>query len=248
MLTTIGSSRFEKIKKVPAYRVLAEAIMGEILNGQLKEGEQLPTEAALCQMFGVNRSTVREGIRVLEEANLVRRENAKKLIVTRPSPEETGIQFKRALVLHEITFGELWEATFALEPALARLAAEKSDKTLVAKLTQNLHASEQALSDWRALLELDLDFHGLIASMSTNRALILAREPISSLFYPSFGKALSWSPVAGKRMLESHQSIVEFIRDKDAEGAEKAMARHIRDFRRGLERAEVDMQAAVDYR
>jgi GntR family transcriptional repressor for pyruvate dehydrogenase complex len=239
--------RFERIKKVPAYRVLADAIMGEILNGEIKVGEPLPTEARLCEMFGVNRSTVREGMRVLEEANLVRRENGKKLVVTHPSAEETGVQFKRALVLHEITFNELWEAVYTLEPAMARLAATKPNQELLDRLARNLDDTKDALSDVQTLADLDIEYHGLIAAMSSNRALNLSREPISHLFYPSFRRAIAWSPVAGKRMLDAHRDIFAAIRKGDPQAADAAMARHIRDFRRGLELANVNLSAAVDF-
>ena len=115
---------FNKIKRVPAYRKLADAILEQILDGRLKAGAPLPTEAMLCEMFGVNRSTVREGIRVLEEAKMIRREsNSKKMYISRPSEEETGAHLERALIMHDITFAELWEAMLAIEPTIARLAA-----------------------------------------------------------------------------------------------------------------------------
>src|ERR1700689_3760017 len=98
----VTANRFAKLKKVPAYRMLAEAITEQILDGRMRAGEQLPTEAQLCSQFGVNRSTVREGTRVIEEANLLRRESAKRLLVSRPSREEIGNLLERALLLHEI--------------------------------------------------------------------------------------------------------------------------------------------------
>ncbi len=42
------NAQFEKIRKIPSYQVLAEAIATQILDGRLAEGSQLPTEAKLC--------------------------------------------------------------------------------------------------------------------------------------------------------------------------------------------------------
>ena len=42
-----------------------------ILNGELKEGEKLPTEAALCEKFNVSRTTVRSAIDALAKLGLV---------------------------------------------------------------------------------------------------------------------------------------------------------------------------------
>lgn len=41
-------STFEKLQRIPAYRALAEAVMAQILDGRLREGDPIPTEAQLC--------------------------------------------------------------------------------------------------------------------------------------------------------------------------------------------------------
>lgn len=238
-------AQFEKIKKTPAYRVLAEAMIAQILDGRLREGEQLPTEARLCEMFGVNRSTVREGIRVLEEANLLRREHAKKMVISRPSDEEVGKQLERALVLHEISFHELWEAMSTLEPTLARLAAAKADLTSIERLEENLRETQVALDQGRSLVELDVEFHNIVATMSGNRALVLARDPLSRLFYPSFQAVMTLVPAAGQRLLDAHRAILAAIRKGDADAAHSWMHKHVCDFKRGYELANLDVGAPI---
>lgn len=238
-------SRFEKIRKVPAYRVLAEAVMEQILDGRLREGDPIPTEALMCEIFGVNRSTVREGIRVLEEANLIRREHARRLVVSRPSQEEIGAQIERALLLAEITHEELWEAMHALEPVMARLAAERSHPALLERIERNLASTADAIERGESIVRLDIEFHALVAEMSANRALSLARRPISHLFFPSFQQVMDRVPVAGPRLLAAHQAIAQALRDGDPEAAERWMTRHTLDFRRGLELADLDPGKAV---
>ncbi|HWS73656.1 MAG TPA: FCD domain-containing protein [Quisquiliibacterium sp.] len=238
-------SSFEKIRKTPAYRVLAEAVMARILDGRLREGDPIPTEAQMCEMFGVNRSTVREGIRVLEEANLIRRESARRLVVSHPSEEEVGLQVERALRLSEITHEELWEAMNALEPTMARLAAQRASTALLARIDENLERTADALERGESIVRLDIEFHELVAEMSGNGALNLARRPISRLFFPSFQQVMDKVPVAGQRLLAAHRAIAQALRAGDAEAAERWMTRHTIDFRRGLELADVDAGKAV---
>lgn len=238
-------SSFEKIRKTPAYRVLAEAVMARILDGRLREGDPIPTEAQMCEMFGVNRSTVREGIRVLEEANLIRREHARRLVVSRPSEEEVGLQVERALRLSEITHDELWEAMNALEPTMARLAAQRASTALLERIDENLVRTASALERGESIVGLDIEFHELVAEMSGNGALNLARRPISRLFFPSFQRVMDKVPVAGQRLLAAHRAIAQALRAGDAEAAERWMTRHTIDFRRGLELADVDAGKAV---
>lgn len=238
-------TRFEKIRKKPAYRILAEAMIEQILDGRLKEGDQLPTEVQLCEMFGVNRSTVREGIRVLEEANLLRRESAKRLLVSRPSNEEIGDQLERALILREVTFDELWDGMYILEPSMARLAAGKKDEELLQRLDENLRQSERALAQGESLVSLDIEFHNLVANLCGNRALMLGREPLSRLFYPSFKAVMENVPEAGGRLVDAHRFILDAIHRQDAIAADEWMRKHIRDFKRGYEMTHRDLSAPV---
>ena len=73
------ATRFERIKPRPAYELVAEAIEKKILAGRLKPGDPVGTESELVRQFGVNRSTVREGIRLLEQSGLVAREPSRRL-------------------------------------------------------------------------------------------------------------------------------------------------------------------------
>lgn len=239
-------STFAKLRRVPAYRALAEAVTERILDGRLREGDPIPTEAQLCEMFGVNRSTVREGIRVLEEANLIRREHARRLVVSRPSQAEVGAQVRRALQLHEITHGELWEAMHAIEPPLARLAAERATPAALERLDDNLLRTAAALERREPVVHLDIEFHALIADVCGNRALKLVHEPINRLFFPSFQRVIERLPTAGQRLLEAHRAIVAALRAGDADAASLWMTRHALDFRRGLDLAGVDIDTAID--
>ena len=55
-----------------AAELLAARIRGQIIRGELKEGDALPAESELMETFGVSRPTLREAIRVLEMESLLR--------------------------------------------------------------------------------------------------------------------------------------------------------------------------------
>ena len=240
-------SQMQKIEKIPAYRILANAIMGEILARRLAPGEPLPTEAKLCEVFGVNRSTVREGMRLLEENGVLRRIGAKRLVVSRPSNGEVGDQLERAFVLHEITLKEIWEAMMAIEPTMARVAAQNSDrKGIAVRFRANLAATKKALESGESLTELDVDFHRIVATSSNSRALMLAYEPLRRFFFPAFETVLSAVPPAGARLLKAHQEIASAIITGDQDLASLWMERHIRDFKRGFDVGMLDILQPVE--
>mgnify|MGYP006283644319 CR=1 FL=1 len=57
----------------PRYLRIADELMSAIFAGKIQIGALLPTEMELCERFGASRFTVREALRVLEEAGMVSR-------------------------------------------------------------------------------------------------------------------------------------------------------------------------------
>jgi GntR family transcriptional regulator len=58
----------------PRYLQLAQTLLNEIKGGTYPVGSQLPTEFALCEQFGVSRSTAREAVKRLVQMGLVIRQ------------------------------------------------------------------------------------------------------------------------------------------------------------------------------
>ncbi len=240
MSLTLGKVHVER-----TYHVVARAIEEEILSGRVSPGESLPSEEKLATQLGVNRSTVREAVRVLEQNGLVRREpGRKKLLASIPRSSEISRPLSAAMILHQVTFEELWEAMHALEPATAAVAAAKATPALIRQLEANLEATRQAINDSSSLAALDSQFHNLIAEASQNRAIQLARKPLSEFFYPAFYAVMSRLN-AGARLLTAHEHIVAAIKGGNAREATSWMDKHITDFRRGFELANLDIGQAV---
>lgn len=237
---------FRKLNHVPAYRQLAAEVAKMVMSGSLRHGDSLPTEAALCEQFGVNRSTVREGIRLLEETGMVRRNGGKRMSISRPTTQEIGTHLERALMLHEVTFFELWETAMLLEPRTAELAATHLTDAELAALEVNIQSTERGLAAGESLVEVDIEFHNLIAKAVHNRVLLLTREPMSRLFYPTFENVLSRVSGSGQRLLTAHKAIYNALKARSPERASEWMAWHIRDFRRGYEAAGLDLQNPIN--
>lgn len=58
-------------KLMPVYYRLAYDIKLDIESGKLKEGDMIPTEEQLGELYGISRMTVRQGIALLTEAGLI---------------------------------------------------------------------------------------------------------------------------------------------------------------------------------
>jgi GntR family transcriptional regulator, transcriptional repressor for pyruvate dehydrogenase complex len=240
------SLQFEKLNVPSAYQVVSRELRRMILRGDLKTGEQLPTESQLAEHFGVNRSTVREGIRQLENEGLVRREGRKRLCVTVPNQRDLAPRVIRTLVMHQVTFREVWEAALVLEPACASLCAQNRSDELVTAIKNNLQSTRQFIDDARRCTELDTEFHSLVAEGARNKALLLSREPVGVMLNSAFDKLCPLLPQASGRMLRAHQQVAKAIGEGDSDEAALWMRKHIVDFRRGWEMASLSLDSAVD--
>jgi DNA-binding FadR family transcriptional regulator len=240
------SQNFARIVAVPAYKQVAEAIERDILSGKRQPGEALGTETGLAAQFGVNRSTVREGIRLLEHGGLVRRDSSRRLWVGRPGTDGMAASMSRALVLHEVTFRELYEAAMALQLATIDAAVENVTPADLAELEANIARTEQHLADTRVVAKLDAEFHALIGKASHNRVLQLAREPSELLVVASTELALAKVPEGPPRLLQAHRMYVDALRRRDKEAARLWTRRHLEDWRKGFLRAGNDLDQPID--
>src|ERR1700744_840585 len=150
---------FDRVTAIPAYRIVYEAIEKQILSGRLDAGDQLPTETDLAEQFGLARHTVREGLRLLEDSGLVRREGGRRLFVKAPHYAELAPRVSRALIMQRVTVEELWEASMSLEPSAAARAATRIDDDQVEELAANLHKMEGELAVGNSIIDLDIEFH-----------------------------------------------------------------------------------------
>jgi GntR family transcriptional regulator len=60
-------------KKVPRYRAIADDLINAIVGKQYAVGSALPAEGQLCEQLQASRHTIREALRILEEAGLISR-------------------------------------------------------------------------------------------------------------------------------------------------------------------------------
>lgn len=238
--------QFEKLNVPSAYQVVSRELRRMIVSGDLRAGAQLPTETELAEQFGVNRSTVREGIRQLENEGLVSREGRRRLTVSVPGSNNLAPQATRALVMRQVTFKELWEVALVLEPACASLCARHGGAEIGAALESNLERTRSDLRDVHRCTDLDTEFHSLVAQGARNTALLLSREPVGLLLYPAFEILSPLLPQAVGRMLEAHSRIGRAIASADAASAETWMHKHIVDFRRGWEMSKLSLDLPIE--
>lgn len=232
-------------RSLPAFRSIARELERQVLSGALPVGSTLPSETSLAGRFSVGRSTIREAIRLLEQAGIIRRaEGRNKLRITMPRAEDIGARLKTAFLLQETTFEQLWEVLTAIEPMCATIAATKATPDDLERIEDNLRRTEAAHAAGDDLVGLDVEFHNLVAAATGNSALQLSRETVGELFYPAFAQVMARLN-AGERLILAHRKIFAAIASGDRSEAHGWMERHIGDFQRGCDLANLDFDAPI---
>jgi len=240
------TARFDRIKARPAYELVADEIEQKILTGVLRPGDPIGTESELVKQFGVNRSTVREGIRLLEQSGLVAREASRRLSVAVPHYNGLATRMSRALVLQQVTFRELFHTSRALGPGSIDEAMDNRTEADLEAMEANLARTREMRNDAAAVAELDAAFHKLLDAATHNRVLLLAKEPVSILIRPTTAHIITNNPRGIPRLIEAHTHIVDALRRRDREKGRLWLDRHLRDWKAGFERGGGDLDSPVD--
>lgn len=199
-----------------------------IVCGEYPRDKSLPTEAALCEKFGVSRTAVREAIKMLTAKGLI---SSKPKQGIRILPEENwnildtemlswALQANPSLsVLKEFT-----QMRMAVEPEACALAARHATPERLASIESALVRMEQAVSDNDpvAELEADIDFHVAILYATENRFYIRMRDFTRTALNVSIRYT---TPVIDnpESIVEEHARIFNAIKSGNAERAKNSM-------------------------
>jgi GntR family transcriptional regulator len=88
----LPSVAIDRRSPIPFYFQLTGLLTREIERGRWKVGERLPSEPAMCEQFGVSRTTVRQALHALEMRGLVRREKGRGTFVAEPRTDAWLLQ------------------------------------------------------------------------------------------------------------------------------------------------------------
>jgi len=211
------------------HNLLADQLRQAILRGEISEGDALPPERELVEQTGLTRGSVREALRLLAAEGLVQTRQGRYggNIVTMPGTDSMATSIGQFIRGRKLPLRTLHETRYALEPALARLAAlHRSEEDL-----QALKALHQDLVDaagnFQQFSTVNIDWHNAIARASGN-------ELLSSILYGiSFGIAVSTTteeydtPETRTQVMRIHSQIMSAIEQGDADLAERRMRQHI---------------------
>ena len=228
------SQMFKPIKKAKVYEEIVAKIKDMVEKGRFKAGDQLPVERELAEVFRVSRSSVREALRSLESQGFIESRQGDGTYIASDNPIESLVSPLASVILTEKDDQmELFEMRRMIEPDLAYLAAERATEEEIAMMAEVLDVQEEQIARGESGKDVDKNFHYIMARAAKNKALMRITDNIIDLLAESREQYLQVEGRPQKSILR-HREVLEAIRLRDPERAEKCMLEHLMDIETSL--------------
>lgn len=212
-------------KRVSLSEQIQHTLHERIINNVYPKGEYLPSEAGLCEEFGVSRTTVRDAISALAQKGFVKRQQGKGILVINNTDSVVTNSLKNMMLLGDYTVEEFLETREMIERQMAYFAARRATEEQIADMQKAIDCMESHTDDIEAYVGYDLEFHKQIALASQNKLLITVYDA----FLPMLQQMVE-SVVRSSGTVEAeagyHSKILECIRNRDSAGAQKRTSEH----------------------
>jgi DNA-binding FadR family transcriptional regulator len=213
-------------------REIARAIRQAVAERGLRPGDRIGTEQELASTYGVSRPTVREALRLLAGAHLIRASQGRGggIFVASTPGEGIGRNLSESIAMmlstESVSLTELLQARVVLEVPLAGLAARHATPETVRALEETLAVQEGAVAGDEVFSAADSRFHQTIAAAAGNDLLVAFTRWILDVLLPHLIAYVGPS-LSGDDIVAQHRAIVRAIRRGQPAAAERAMREHL---------------------
>ena len=226
----------KEVRKEKIFEDIVKQIRRLIKKGRLKVGDKLPPERDLAQAFKVSRASVREAIRVLESAGLVKTHVGDGTYVEMGPVENLVKPLATVVVEGRETLMEIFAVRKMFEPELAYLAAESATADEISELKRILGQQRKKMGNPGIVTEIDYSFHLFLAKMAKSQVFLKLYNTLAELINQTREEFLQEGD-RPQKSVDGHEEILLAIEKRDPTLAKKAMSGHLRNIEREALRA-----------
>jgi DNA-binding FadR family transcriptional regulator len=211
--------------------VLANELRERILSGEYPEGTPLPPERELVVQTRMSRTTVREGLRILEVQGLIRIKagRAGGAFVQKPGEESVASSLELLIRGRQLRLASVHETREAIEPSCARLAALHRTTGDLARL-ESANEALAASADLDEFLRGNVDWHVAVATAGHNEILTGIMIALSRAIYTTTNTEGFVTDEVRDIAVRAHRSVTRAIKERDEEAAVRRMVRHVHSY------------------
>ena len=216
------------IRNPKAYDQVIEVIKDKIKKGKIKKGDKLPSEREMAESLGLSRASVREALRALEVIGLIESIQGAGNYIRTNFDNSLIEPLSLMFMLQESSVKEMYDLRETLELQCVKLSARYIEENELGLLTAILNRMYLAKTEEESL-ELDIEFHYLIAKTSRNMLLINVLEVLSQLMDEFIRKSRMQILHEGntrENLLEIHENLLRALNCREEAKASQAMKEH----------------------
>jgi GntR family transcriptional repressor for pyruvate dehydrogenase complex len=211
---------------------VAKRLAARIAAGDWQPGEKLPSEAELCKVFDVGRSSLREALTSLVFIGLIRvRAGGGSYVAEKPSAYLTSSWLDSGLLTNETALGEFVEARLILESELAGLCAERITPEELGEMELLVERMKTSVHDADEFSRLDLSFHLTMGRAAKNEVLNNIVSGVCEQTMELITKSLLLEE-GMEQAVHQHMKVLEAFRQRNPVKAREAMRHHLQSFQR----------------
>jgi len=213
------------------YEIIVSQIEQRIVAGDLKVGDQLPSEHDLAQQFAVSRTAVREAVKALRQKGLVEIRPGRGTFITNGTSDTIRDSLGMFMKFGSSNgSGNLVEVREILEPEIAALAATRITDEYITAMREAVEIMETALDNVDVFVESDLDFHLALAEGTQNPFIPILMDSIIDLLREQ-RKRTGLTKGGLARGQFHHKKILDAVSRRDSQAARQAMQDHLQQVR-----------------
>lgn len=215
---------------------LIRHIKQEIKSGNLKNGSQIFPERALAEKLNIGRSSVREGIKILEIIGLIESKRGGGNYITNDFKNMLCNPLSLAFELQQGKVRDIIELRKMLELSNVEFMVKRITSDEIRQV-EKIHKKMLDCNDIEELADLDRDFHLLMMSFSKNILLTTIISAISELLEESImtSRNMVLEKFGKERIDFDHNTILEALKNRDEEGLKNSLNIHFNNIDKSLE-------------
>jgi GntR family transcriptional repressor for pyruvate dehydrogenase complex len=229
------TSTLKPVSRTTLSEQVAMQLASELEAKRWKPGEKLPSEADLCKVFNVGRSTLREALKSLSFIGMIRMRAGGGSYVAelRSKYLDGSLMLAKGVLNNEKVVNDFCEVRMLIEAEIAGLCAQRATEEDFRILEDIVHEMKTSIDHvGNGFSDLDLRFHMAIAAGSKNEILIELLEHIREGLQELIDKSLLL-PAGRKLAYKEHRSLLDILKQRDQRRARTSVRTHLRSFQRG---------------
>lgn len=215
------------IKKINVAEQAIEKVYELIKERKLQIGDKIPTERELANILGISRSSLREGLKVLEMIGVVKIIQGKGIIIENSSLSNSIITpLTFSILLNKNTFLELFEARKLIEVECAGLAAERITPEELKEIEEIYKLLIKHKDNRDESIKYEITLHEKINSIAKNNILEDILSSMRRLLKESRDATVPQKGVS-QETINNHKKLIKALSEKDSSKARRIMFEHL---------------------